>query len=177
MNRFYLTLFALSALFLTACDEVDKLLTFNITKSQTFTVPAQIILPGAQIASLPLTVQSNAEEEFKNNKTQSSFVKDVTLDKLILTVENPADEDFGFMRDIEIYIDAEDADEVKVAYLNDIPANVGKTLELNSTNENLDKYIKASSFTVRTRAATDEAVMQDVTIKMDMTFKVTADPL
>lgn len=177
MNRVSLLLFSFIVLCLASCREIDKLLTFRINQSQTVTLPARSILPGAIIGSLPITTQTNSEESFKNNNTQANLVKDVVLEKLVLTIADPADEDFSFLRDMTIYIDADDAPEVKLAYANDIPNNVGKTLELTSTNAKLDAYIKAKSFTVRTQATTDETVSRDITIKLDMTFKVTADPI
>ena len=180
MKKLTLVLFTLTSFFLASCEELKELLSFEIKHSQTFTMPAQYVLPGANLPGSPMAVTTNSAETFKNNNTRAELVKDVTLSKLVLTIQDPANENFGFLKDVEIFIDsedAEDADEVRLAYLNDIPAHAGDTLELTSTNAKLDKYLKASSFTIRTRATVDEAVTQDVTIKTDMTFQVTADPL
>lgn len=177
MKKLIPFLFVAAALFVASCKELKELLSFEIKHSQTFTMPAQFVLPGADLPGSPVAVTTNSEESFKNNNTRAELVKDVTLSKLVLTIQDPANEDFGFLKDVEIFIDADGAGEVRLAYLNDIPANAGKTLELTSTNAKLDKYIKAPSFSIRTRATVDEAVTQDVTIKTDMTFKVTADPL
>jgi hypothetical protein len=177
MKKLTLVLFTLTSFFLASCEELKELMSFEIKHSQTFTMPAQYVLPGANLPGSPMAVTTNSAETFKNNNTRAELVKDVTLSKLVLTIQDPANENFGFLKDVEIFIDSEDAEEVKLAYLNDIPANAGKTLELTSTNAKLDKYLKASSFTIRTRATVDEAVTQDVTIKTDMTFQVTADPL
>lgn len=172
-------LFFIAALFtLASCEElITKLLRFDIKHSQTFTLPGQGILFTGPLWSSPVTVTTNSEESFKNKNTRAELVKDVTLSKLVLTIQDPADEDFGFLKDVEIWIDADEADEVKLAYLNDIPANIGNTIELTSTNAKLDKYIKAPSFSIRTKVTMDEALARDVTIKSDMTFKVSADPL
>ena len=177
MKKLSLLLFAALSFLFASCEELTELLSFDINHSQTFTMPAQFLLPGSDLISPPVTVTSNSAESFKNNNTRADLVKDVTLSKLVLTIQDPASEDFGFLKDVEIFIDADEVDEVKLAYLNNIPANAGKTLELTATGAKLDKYIKAPSFTIRTRATVDEAVSQDVTIKTDMTFHVTADPL
>lgn len=177
MKKLSLLLFVAASFLFASCEELKELLSFEITHSQTFTMPAQFVLPGANLPGSPVAVTTNSEESFKNNNTRADLVKDVTLSKLVLTIQDPASEDFGFLKDVEIFISADDVPEVRLAYLNDIPANAGKTLELTSTNAKLDKFIKAPSFSIRTRATVDEAVTQDVTIKTDMTFKVTADPL
>ena len=160
-----------------SCKEVKDLLTFEISHSETFTLPARFVVPGVDFPGFPVAVSSNTAETFRNNNTRADLVKDVTLHKLVLTIQDPATEDFGFVKEIEIFIDADDADEVRLAYLQDVPATVGNTIELTSTNAKLDKYIKAETFTLRTRALVDETISQDVKIKTDMTFKVTADPL
>ena len=177
MKKLTPLLFVLTSFFLASCEELRELLSFDIKHSQTFTMPAQLVLPGADLPGSPLAVPTNSEESFKNNNTRAELVKDVTLRKLVLIIQDPATEDFGFLKDVEIFIDADDAEEVRLAYLHDIPASAGDTLELNATNAKLDTYIKTPSFSLRTRATVDEAITQDVTIKTDMTFKVTADPL
>jgi hypothetical protein len=178
MKKLSLFLFVAVSFLFASCEELTELLSFEIKHSQTFTLPAQFVLPGAELLSPPVAVTSSSSESFKNNNTRADLVKDVTLSKLVLTIQDPASEDFGFLKDVEIFINSDEVNkEVRLAYLNNIPDNAGKTLELTATGEKLDKYIKASSFTIRTRAIVDEAISQDVTIKTDMAFKVTADPL
>jgi hypothetical protein len=94
-----------------------------------------------------------------------------------MNLESPANEDFGFLKDVELFLGADNLPEVSIAYLRDIPADAGRTLELTSTNVKLDKYMKASSFTLRTRGTADDFVQDDIKVKVDLTFKVTADPL
>jgi hypothetical protein len=47
---------------------------------------------------------------------------------------------------------------------------------LTPTSEKLDKYIKASSYKLRTEAVIKESLTTDITVKADMKFQVTADP-
>jgi hypothetical protein len=46
-----------------------------------------------------------------------------------------------------------------------------------STNARLDKYIKADKYKIRTQVTLKETLTKDVTVKADMRFRVTADPL
>ncbi|GAB3826211.1 hypothetical protein GCM10028895_36760 [Pontibacter rugosus] len=80
------------------------------------------------------------------------------------------------METIELYVSNGDQPEVKIAYLEEVPRGATE-LQLISTNAELDDFIKGESYTIRTRAEIRKPVSQDITIKADMRFKVTADPL
>jgi hypothetical protein len=157
------------------CEKVDDLLTFYIEEEETITVESDFPV-GALIPFTPITVTTNSEETFKNNKTRAELVKDVTLNRLTLTITDPAEENFDFLKKIAIYISSEDKDEVKIAYLDAVPANA-TTLNLKSTNAELDEFIKGENYSIRTEAELAKPVSGDITIKADMRFKVTADPI
>ncbi len=174
-----LTIFSLLILSLLAysCKEIDRLLTFEIEDSQNITFSTGFPLNN-DVVSLPMDVTTNSEEEFRNNDTRAEFVKDVTLKKLTLTITNPPAENFSFLKNVYIYISMPDgSDEIQLAFRENIPDDVGNTLELYSKNEKLDKYIKASSFKIRTKTTFDKSYTKEMTIRADMKFKVVADPL
>lgn len=157
------------------CEKVDDLLTFYIEEEETITVESSFPV-GALVPFTPVTVTTNSEETFKNNKTRAELVKDVTLNRLNLSITDPAGEDFDFLKKIEIYISSEGRDEVKIAYLDVVPANAA-TLNLKSTNAELDEFIKGETYNIRTKAELAKPVSGDITIKAAMRFKVTADPI
>ncbi len=159
----------------TACDKLDDLLTFYINHDETIKIESNFPV-GAVVPVTPVTVSTNSEESFKNNKTRSEMIKDVTLNKLTLTISDPQGENFNFLKGIEIYISNAEQGETKLAYLEEVPQNVS-TLTLQSTNAKLDDYIKGDTYTIRTKATLAKPVSQDVSIKADMRFKVTADPI
>ena len=163
---------------LTACEKVDKLLTFYIEDEQTIEIPSQFTngFPlGALIPLSPVAVNTNSEAEFENNETHADLVKDVSLDNLKLTLADP-NQNFDFLKDIEIFISNDQNEELRIAFYNDIPLGQN-AIELNSTNAKLDKYIKAPSYKIITKARLRKAIANDITIKANMRFKVTADPL
>lgn len=175
MRRLLLALALLLAFANVACDKLDELLTFYINHNETIVI--RTYFPVGTVAPIsPIPVTTNSSEDFKNNKTRAELVKNVTLDKLDLVITDPQTENFNFLRKIEIYISAEGKQEVKIAYLEEIPQNVSK-IELKSTNAKLDEYIKGDRYTINTRATLAKAVTKDITIKANMRFKVTADPL
>jgi len=177
MTRISFVLFTSILLLLSGCKQVDKLLTFNINRSQTITVPKVAIIPGLSILGPPVTISADTKEEFRRQNTAAELVKDVSLRKIVINLESPENEDFGFLKEVELFLTADNLPEVSMAYLRDIPADAGRSLELTSNNVKLDKYLKAPSISLRIRGAADEPVQNDITVKVDLTFKVTADPL
>ncbi|TDO72923.1 hypothetical protein EV143_107229 [Flavobacterium chryseum] len=167
-----LTLFL--SLFLTSCDAVDDLLSFTISNQASITIqstspinlPTEIVTPD---------VTTNSSSEFKNNKTEAGLVKDVKLKSLKLSITNPDGKTFAFLKSIHLYISTTDSDEIELAYQDNINST-SNTLDLISTDARLDQYIKADKYKLRTKVTLKETLTQDVTVKADMNFRVTADP-
>jgi hypothetical protein len=51
------------------------------------------------------------------------------------------------------------------------------TIELVPSNSKLDTYIKAESYTLYTEVSLRSGVADELTVRADSKFKVTADPL
>jgi len=152
-----------------------KLLTFDISDSTTTTIDANI-LPFQLPVELPTPdVTTNSENEFAQNDTKVELVKEIILKKLVLTITSPNDKTFSFLKSIEIYISADGEDEMKLAWNNDVQSDA-KSIELETTNSALDKYVKKDKYKLRTKVVTKETLTQSVDIKIDFTFQVTADP-
>ncbi|MDB5234944.1 MAG: hypothetical protein JWR44_1937 [Hymenobacter sp.] len=161
-------------LLIVGCKKIDQLLTFYIEDSQNIRIPATPLF--GTVASLtPLTVTNKSEDTFKNNNTRADLVKDVTLNKFALTITDPNGQNFDFLDKIEIYIGTNANDQIRLAYLDQVPRGVS-SIELTSTNAKLDAYLKAPTYTLSTKVTTNRALAQDVSIRADSRFKVTADP-
>ena len=165
---------ALFSLFIISCNEIDKLLTFTITNEATFKISTGFPINTPFEVATP-DVTSNSSSEFKNNNTNADLVKDVKLQELKLTVTNPADKTFSFIKSIHLYISTTADDEIEMAFMDDIIATTN-TINLTCTTQKLDKYIKASSYKIRTKVITRETVTKEIEVKANMKFKVTADP-
>ncbi|WP_108209814.1 hypothetical protein [Pontibacter mucosus] len=175
MRKMMLVAVLLFAVVATACEKIEDLLTFYIEEEETFTIESGFPL-GALVPATPFTITTNSEETFKNNKTRAELVKNVSLNRLELTITEPKTQNFDFLKRIELYISSEKQPEVKIAYLDEVPTGTS-VLKLKSTNAKLDEYIKGDNYTIRTQAEIAKPVTEDITIKADMRFKVTADPL
>lgn len=174
MKKYIYTAFATLSLFIISCSVVDQLLTFTISDQTTITIETGFPI-GTAISIITPEVTTNSSAEFENNNTKANLVKDVKLKELTLTLTDPANKTFSFLKSIHIYISTDANDEIELAYKEDINST-SNTLTLTTTTEKLDKYIKASSYKLRTKAVTKETIAQDITLKADMKFRVTADP-
>jgi hypothetical protein len=162
-------------IFGTSCKKIDQLLTFTISNEDT------IIIPATSPLNLPIDFLSpnnttNSSEAFSSNNTDASHVKNIYLKSLQLTITNPANQNFNFLKSINIYISTDSSNEILLASLNTIPQNVN-SIALTPTSAALDAYIKASSYNLRTQITTDQGLSQDVTVKADSKFQVTAKVL
>ncbi len=162
------------SLFLTSCDAVDDLLSFNISNaasikiksSSPINLPSEIITP---------EVTTNSSAEFENNKTKASLVKDVKIRSLKLSISDPSNKTFTFLKSVHLYISTTNSDEIELAYQDNINVTTN-TIDLICTDKKLDQYIKSDSYKIRTQVTLKETLTKDVTVKADMRFRVTADP-
>jgi hypothetical protein len=174
MKRKTYALITLVVLFFASCSVVDQLLTFTVSNQTSFTIPSGFPL---NIASEIVTpdVTTNSSAEFENNNTNANLVKDAKLKELKLTITNPTDKTFSFLKSIHLYISTDANDEIELAYRDNITSTTN-VLDLIVTDSKLDKYIKAPSYKIRTKAVIQETLSKDITVKADMKFRVTADP-
>jgi PBP1b-binding outer membrane lipoprotein LpoB len=174
LKKYIYTTIATLGLFIVSCSVVDQLLTFTISNQTTFKIPSGFPV-GVPIDFVTPDITTNSSSEFENNNTKANLVKDVRLKDLTVTITDPANKTFSFLKSIRLYISTDANDEIELAYKDDINST-SNTLTLLPTDAKLDKYIKAPSFKLRTEAVTKEAISQDITVKADMKFRVTADP-
>lgn len=169
-----ITAIAIFGVLIASCSVIDSLLTFTVSNQTTFKIASGFPL---NIASEIVTpdVTTNSSAVFENNNTKADLVKDVKLDELKLTITDPADKTFSFLKSIHIFISTDANDEIELAYLDNINST-SNTISLICTSEKLDKYVKASSYKLRAKATIGETVTKDITVRSDMKFKVTADP-
>ncbi len=153
----------------------DKLITFNISDQTTITVD-KVLTP----VTLPFdiwtpNITTNSEQEFENNDTKIELVKEIILKDLMLTITSPSDKTFSFLESIHIYMYTDTEEEIEIAWKDNISSDA-EMIDLQTSNSALDKYVKSSSYKLRTEVVTRETLNQDIDILIDMTFQVTADP-
>lgn len=160
-----------------SCGLIDDLLTFKINHSTEFTIPGtNVIGVPIPLDLLDQEITTNSSEEFENNNTSSNLVKDILLEELNTSIISPENETFAPLNDIEIFIQADGQPKKLIAWQYNIPESVGRELELETTSESLDEYIKQEKFVVDAQVTADGTFGEDTDIKVDMKFSVTADP-
>jgi hypothetical protein len=176
-NRFKFSLVALCVLLLSAssCKKIEDLLTFQISDSTSFQVPATGVFSTALLSLPGVAVNSSSSNTYSANNTSADYVQDVTLDRLALTVTDPAGQNFDFLKSVSIYIasDAAGTNKTLLASLNPVPTGQ-TTITLNPSGNKLDAYLRNGSYTLFTDVTMAQPLRQNATLRADSRFNVKA---
>lgn len=166
----FIGLLVLLMLVMTSCNKFTQ-----------FDMPYEtvVVIPSSTLIDIPIDVNSpevttESEQTFAVEDTRKDLIEEILLTDLNLELESPSGSDFSFLKTIEIFIDADGSSEERVAWKENISENAGKTLELESTDKDLQSYIKADEFTLRVKTTTRESISQDHEIKVKANFWVDA---
>ena len=157
------------------CKKIEDLLTFQVNDSSSFVVPASGIL-NTTVLSLPgATVNSSSSGTYSANNTSADRVQDVTLDRLALTVTDPAGQTFDFLKSVKIYIATDNSGTNKTLLASLSPVPTGQTtINLTPSGAKLDLYLRSNSYTLYTDVELAQAVRQNTTVRADSRFNVKA---
>jgi hypothetical protein len=168
---------AVTALTLAAsgCKKIEDLLTFQVNDSSSFVVPGSGILNTAVLSLPGATVSSSSSGTYSANNTSADHVQDVSLDRLSLTVTDPAGQNFDFLKSVKIYIatDNSGSNKTLLASLSPVPAGQ-TTINLNPAGTKLDIYLRNSTYTLFTDVEMAQALRQNTTVRADSRFNVKA---
>ncbi|WP_291964184.1 hypothetical protein [Maribacter sp.] len=172
MFKKYIAVICLFALF-TACDKLDELTKFDMEYSQRATIPssAGIDLPFDVFTP---EIETNSESTFEVNDTRKDLIEEIKLTELELVIISPDGADFSFLNSIEVYISADDLDEIRIAYLEEVPDDAGSVITLDTSDTDLKEYIKKDEFSLRLNTVTDELMSTDHELEVNSTFFVDA---
>ena len=156
-----------------ACKKLSELTQFSMDFQETIVIPSTIGLNLPFNLSTP-TIKTNSADIFEINQTGKNLIEKVVLEQLTLTITDPADADFSFLRSIEIYLSADSQEEIMVAWIYDIEDPVGNSITLETSVKNLAQYIIQDEFTLRFSTVTDKIPLSDHYIDIDASFFVDA---
>lgn len=154
------------------CKLLDKLRTFNMDYSVEFSISGSPL--GLPIDLPTPAITTNSEQRFEDEGIESDWIDSVRLIGLKLTVTSPQGEDFSFLENVSIYMNADNQPEVLIASKIPVPENAGNSIDLEVTGADLYPYISQNSFSLRTEATTDEAFTQTIDFRADMVIEVKA---
>lgn len=167
-----LSLISIVVLF-SSCEKLSKLTEFDIKHNAEATIEA-----GAT-ANLPFDiatpeVATNSQSEFEGQNTSSDLVESVKLKQLNVKITSPANRNFDFLNDIELYLSADGEEEVKIAWKYDIGDNIGNELTLETGTDELKKFLVKDKYRLRLTITTDKVVNEDINVKINSVFRVDA---
>lgn len=156
-----------------ACKKASRLTQFDMKYN------ASVVVESGTGINLPFNIltpeiQSGATETFAGNNTRADLVEKIALKKCVLTLSVPAGEDFSFLNDISIYIQAQGLPDVRIAWKENIPDNPGSVLVLETSQADIKEHIKKDKFSLRVNTTTDELITRDHQIDIESVFLVDA---
>lgn len=173
MKKLLIASLAMLSLLFVQCDELDKLTQFDIPYETQFTIPATIGI-GLPVDLPTPDVNTNIDSELSTETTRPELIEEITLKEMKMTVTAPNGEDFSFLESVSIFISGDSLPELRLAYLENIPADPGEVISLTTSDEDIKEYLLNEKFSLRTSATMDETVAQDTDVKIDMIFHVDA---
>lgn len=154
----------------------ESVTTFNVPYSFDFKIPGTLPVAGP-LPEITLPVPTNSSAVFSSNNTKPEYIEDVRLKSLNLQIKNPPSANFNFLDSIEVFITMDSLGSgERLAYLYNVPANVSQ-VELQTTENKLDEYLKKEKFFIRVKARTKEIISQDIDVTANMIFSVRAKVL
>ncbi len=163
-------------MFISSCDKIDELTQFDMEYETNYTISSSTGL-NVPLELMSPDIESNSASTFENNNTKKDLVEEIRLEALSIVVLSPSNGDLSFLKSIEIYIEADGLDEKLIAWKDNIESNVGSSLSLETSGDDLKAYIKKDNFQLRLRTVTDEVISQDYELRADSRFFVDAKVL
>ena len=168
-----LSLIGICLVVLAACQDLEKLTEFNMNYSSSISIPKSTGLDLPLIVPTP-DMETNSESEFAVNDTRKDMVEEIILTGLDMMITSPDNQTFSFLESIQVFIVADDLPEVEIAHQENVAANSGSKLSLETTGQDLKEYIIKDKFNLRVKTVTDEALSHDTDIKINSRFFVNA---
>lgn len=173
MNNKLISILILLTILISSCKKLEKLTQFNLAFNESITIPATsgINLP---FNILTPEISSNSEAAFEINDTRKDLIEKINLFKMTLTLNTPTNGNFDFLKNIELFINADGLNETRISYKLDMANENKKQINLEVSDSDLKEYIKKDKFTLRCATTTDEAISQDHNIDVNYVFFVDA---
>jgi hypothetical protein len=155
------------------CKIIDELTHFDVDYNYTFTLPSfGGLLVNLNIESKDL--ENDTESTFEINDTRKDLVERATLKKFNVTILEPIDAKFTFINKVEIFVETDALEEKLIAWKENIPADIGNYLELETTNSDLKKYLTSDAIRVRLKTTSSSPLLEDLLLDLRSTVEVDA---
>ena len=159
---------------LLGCKIIDELTHFDVDYNYTFTLPA---FGGINLDNLNIEsndVENDTESTFENNDTRKGLVERATLKKFNVTILEPSEATFIFINKVEIFVKTDALEEKLIAWKENIPSDIGNYLELETTGNNIKKYLTSDAIRVRLKTTSSSPLTEDLLLDLKATVEVDA---
>ncbi|MEX0981447.1 MAG: hypothetical protein WD577_06395 [Bacteroidales bacterium] len=172
----YLLIILLPHIFLLGCKRLAEFTRFDLKYDESIVIPATL---GVNLPFNMFTpkIESDSESEFAVNDTRKDLIEEINLTTLELTITSPSNGDFSFLESIIIFLEADSLPEIEIASREDIPNDTGNFLEMNTSDMDLQDYIKKDNFRLRVNTVTKKMIGSDHHIAIHAVFFVDAKVL
>ena len=158
-----------------SCEKIDQLTQFTFQNTYEFIVPADTpVNTDIQLSQIPVELDNSALEA---HDTSKDLLEEVSLDKVSLEITNPTTANFDFLKDLALYIEADNLPKVRVAWKTNLQNGQGNTIELDILKDNLVPYFKGDNIKISISIKTDEPIVDDITVQTKVVYFVDAKVL
>lgn len=168
-----LAIVALSALVLSACEKADKLTQFIVTDRTELKIEAGAATLSPYDVYTP-PIYSDASRELTANNSKAEMLQSVTLQEFRMVITQPFGGSWAFLKDIEVFIDADQLPEKRIAFEANVTDQINAILLLKSDKAELTDYIKKGTYIIKTRITTDKVLANDIDVSITTKYAVDA---
>ncbi|MDA3882967.1 MAG: hypothetical protein PF481_06760 [Bacteroidales bacterium] len=173
MKKFYLFTLIILAF---GCEEINKLTQFDIQYSEQITVPVIVSTDTPIVVTTP-DIPTKTESIYQLNNTSKNLISTILLSEMSISHKLPNEGDLNFLSSLEIFINAENLSEEKIAWKYDIPETIGKNLDLETGNTNLKDYLNSEYFSLRISIECDSTILEEQLLDIQSNYTVKAELL
>ena len=162
---------SLILLTLSSCKE-DTDTSFTIDYSESFDMPATF---GIELATLneEIVIATESADEYAANNTKASLIKSAKLSGVQIALTSPENEDFAFIKDLNVYLDHGGENQILIGSISDPTAGLA-LLTLSPENEDLKGYLNEPSLKLRIEYTSDDYTGVDRACSILCIFNVEA---
>ncbi|MBT3384394.1 MAG: hypothetical protein HN778_03045 [Prolixibacteraceae bacterium] len=169
----YLLILGLIIFTQSGCEKINQLTVFDLDYD------SQVVIESLIGINLPFNlatpeIETNSESSFEINDTRKDLIEEVTLKQIKLEISDPIDGDFSFLESIKIYISSENLEEKLIAWNEAVDPEAGNIIILETSNDDLQEYVKNDQIALRVNAVTDKLLLTDYTIDINSIFTIDA---
>lgn len=169
-------LILIAIFFLSSCDLLSELTQFDLPYETSISIPL-ILASDSTLGIATPSINTGITDATEKYNTDLDLIDEISLTSMTLTLTDPVDGDFGFLKSIEIFVNAVGEEEVQLAFDADVADDAGTVLELETSGEDLQNYFKSDEFSLRFSLSTDETVLTSQELTMNMVLHVDAKVL